>query len=328
MNFPRKAAILAVAILVATLAVPAVGQPERGIEVGQKIEPRQVRTIEREKLTLPVEEGLTVLLFWSTWSPRSVPALELWKKYGDDYRDSGVNVFTINADHQDMQPGDIQKVRDYIALNDVALPVIVDSELELFNEIGIIVLPTVLFMKPDGTLDYKYAGFPTSAALDLQEDLEAKLGIAGEPAAEEEATRGKLAYQPQNNALLFYNMGKRIHEKGFPEKAKAKYIEALQRDREYADPLRALEGLFFASGRTPEAEERLKSLLTAGSLEEIIGDISEEGDAQDGDVKTADQVSASDATNQAAQVLAPAATPEVKKLTPMERMKLLMEKNQ
>ncbi len=326
MNFKSKTAILAVVILVATLAVPAVGQPERGIEVGQKIEPRQLRTIEREKIILPVEEGLTVLLFWSTWSPRSEPALQLWKKYGDEYRDYGVNVFTINADHQDMQPGDVQKVREYVAQKEIDLPVVVDSQLEFFNEIGVIVLPTVLFFKPDGTLDYKYASFPSSAELDLKEDLEAKLGIADEPTAEEETTRGKLAYQPKNNALLFYNMGKRIHEKGFPEKAKAKYIEALQRDREYEDPIRALEGLFFASGRTPEVEERLKSLLTASGLEEIMEDISEEGDAQDGDVKTADQVSAPDATNQAAQVPAPAATPEAKKLTPMERMKLLMEK--
>jgi tetratricopeptide (TPR) repeat protein len=338
MNFKSKTAILAVVILVATLAVPAVGQPERGIEVGQKIEPRQLRTIEREKIILPVEEGLTVLLFWSTWSPRSEPALQLWKKYGDEYRDYGVNVFTINADHQDMQPEDVQKVREYIAQREIDLPVVVDSQLEFFNEIGVIVLPTVLFFKPDGTLDYKYASFPSSAELDLKEDLEAKLGIADEPTAEEETARGKLAYQPKNNALLFFGMGKRYHEKGYPEKAKAKYIEALQKDSEYPDPLRSLERLFFDQGRTPEAEERLKSLLTASGLEEIIGDISEEGDVQDGDVKTADQASAPEATTQAGQVPVPettaqsgqmpaqAATPEAKKLTPMERMKLLMEK--
>ena len=328
MNFPGKAAFLIAVIITATLAVPAVGQPERGIEVGQKIEPRQLRTIEREKITLPVEEGLTVLLFWSTWSPRSVPALELWQKYRDTYKEHDMSVLTVNADHQHMEAEDIDKVRDYIVQNDVDLPVIVDSELELFNEIGIIVLPTVLFLKPDGTLDYKYASFPTSAELDLKEDLEAKLGIAKEPTAEEETTRGKLAYQPKNNALLFYNMGKRIHEKGFSEKAKAKYIESLQRDPEYADPLSALEGLFFAKGRTPETEERLESLLTASGLENVIGNISEERDAQTGEEQSADQLSASEDTPQAGQVTAPAATPEAKELTPMERMQLLMEKNQ
>jgi len=66
MNFPTKAAFFTAVIITATLAVPAVGQPERGIEVGQKIEPRQLKTIDREKMMLPVEEGLTVVLFWST----------------------------------------------------------------------------------------------------------------------------------------------------------------------------------------------------------------------------------------------------------------------
>jgi len=322
MNFSGKAVFLTAVIITVTLVVPAVGQPERGIEVGQKIEPRQLTTIERDKIMLPVEEGLTVLLFWSTWSPRSGPALELWKEYGDLYKEHGISVLTVIADHQHMEVEDIDKVREYIARNEIALPVIVDSELKLFNEIGIIVLPTVFFLKPDGTLDYKYAGFPTSAEMDLKEDLEAKLGIAREPAAEEEAARGKLAYQPRNNALLFYNMGKRIHEKGFPEKAKAKYIEALERDTNYTDPLRELERMFFAKGWTPEAEDRLKTLLIANGLEGVIEKIQEKSEGME-----AEPVSAAEAAVKAGQVSAPAATPVVNKLTPMERMKLLMQKD-
>ena len=323
MNFPKKAAFFTAVIITATLAVPAVGQPERGIGVGQKIEPRQLKTIDREKMMLPVEEGLTVVLFWSTWSPRSEPALQLWKKYVDLYKEHSMSVLTINADHQNMEAADIDKVREYIAQNEVVLPVIVDADLDLYNEIGIIVLPTLLFMKPDGTLDYKYAGFPTSAELDLKEVLEAKLGIAREPITGEEATRGKLTYQPKNNALLYYNMGKRIHEKGFPEKAKAKYIESLQRDPEYPDPLRALEGLFFANGRTAETEERLMDFLASGGLEGVIENIREAPEEIE-----AEQVSPPDKTASAEQASAPAATPEVKKLTPMERMKMLMEGKQ
>ena len=324
MNFPRIVAILLAVTIVATLTVPAVGQAERGIEVGQKIEPRQLRTIEREKTMLPVEEGLTVLLFWSTWNPRSESALKLWEKFGNEYKEHGINVTAVNADHQDMQPEDVQKVRDYLVEREIKLPVVIDSHLELFNEIGVIVLPTVLIFKFDGTLEYKYAGFPTSAELDLKEDLETKLGIARKPTAEEEISRGKLAYQPKNNAILFYNMGERLREKGFPEKAKAKYIEALQRDQEYAEPLRALEGLFFAKGRTSEAEKRLEVLLTASSLEKVIENITAE---QASDVITTDQTSAFEDTTQAKQITAPAATPEAKTLTPMERMRLLMEKS-
>ena len=310
MIFSNKAALLVAMVITATLAVPAVGQPERGIEVGHKIEAREVRTIEREKITLPAEEGLTVLLFWSTWSPRSSSAINIWQEYDEEYKKNGITVLSVNADNQRMEESDIKTVRDYIAENEVTLPVILDKGLELFNEIGVIVLPTTLIFKPDGTLDYKYAGLPSSAALDLKEDLEAKLGIAGEPTGEEDGNRGKLAYQPKNNALLFFGMGKRYQEKGYPEKAKAKYIEALQKDPDYADPLRSLEGLFFADGRTPDTEDRLNALLTVSGLEGVIEKIQEKAEVQE-----------------AVQAPAPAAVPQEKKeLTPMERMKLLMEK--
>ena len=197
----------------------------------------------------------------------------------------------------------------------MTLPVIVDAGLELFNEIGVIVLPTTLFFKPDGTLDYKYAGLPSSAELDLKDDLEAKLGIEKE-APEDRKAATRLAYLPKNNALLFFNLGKRYHEKGSPEKAQGKYIEALQKDPDYDDPLRALESIFFDKGRTPEAEERLKVLLTSSGLEAVTARIGqgEAAETPEGAEKPAEQAAA------------PAGTPEKKELTPMERMRLLMEK--
>jgi thiol-disulfide isomerase/thioredoxin len=320
MNLIWKFTLLMAVVIVSTLAVPAIGQPERGIEVGQGIEPRELRTIEREKIQFPTSDELTVVVFWATWSPRSAPALELWQKYGQQYAENGVRVITVNADHQDMGQEDEVKIRNYLAEHDLSLPVIVDAQLELFNEIGVIVLPTTFFFKPDGTMDYKYPGLPTSADLDLKEELEAKLGIAKEITEEEDTNRGKLAYQPKNNALLFFNMGRMLNKKGFPDKAKAKYLEALQKDPDYEDPLRGLEDVFFAQGRTPETEERLKVLLTANGLEGVIEKIS------------AVEIPPTDASapaepDPAGQDSAPAGTKD-KPLTPMEKMRLLMEGKQ
>lgn len=312
MFFNGRTALLVGVVLFATLAAPVVGHPERGIVVGQGIEPRLVRTIEQKSIALPAAEGLTVLLFWSTWSPRSSSAIEIWQDYAVQYKDQDITVYSVNADNQRMEAADIQKIKDYIVRNEVSLPVIIDEGLELFNEIGVIVLPTTLFFKPDGTLEYKYAGLPSSAKLDLKDDLEIKLGLAQRRSDEEEAARGKLAYQPKNNALLFFRMGMMYAEKGHPQKAKAKYIEALQKDPDYADPLRALEALFFAEGRTPENEKRLKTLLTASGLGNVIDNIQDEA-----------------APGKASEVAAPTPAPEEKKpLTPMERMKLLMEGKQ
>jgi len=325
MNLIRRTTILLIAAALATLASPAVGQPERGIQLGQKIVPRQVKVLEGQDITLPAEEGMTVLLFWSTWSPRSSSAIEIWQRYAQRYQDYGVTVMSVNADNQHMDEADIRRIRDYIAEYKVTLPVILDSGLEMFNEIGVIVLPTTLFFTPDGTLDYKYPGLPSSAELDIKKDLEARLGIAPEPETGKEAPGGELAYQPKNNALLFYNMGKMYQEKGSPEKAKAKHIESLQRDREYRDPLRALEGIFFADGKTPETVERLKTLLTASGLEEVITEISEGEDAPGQEGKTTEPVTMPTDAARTGQDNSPAATPDDENLSPMERMRLLME---
>ncbi len=319
MSFARKAALLTAISITFTLAVPAIGQPERGIEVGQGIEPRELRTLEQEKIQLPAPEGLTVVVFWATWSPRSAKALEIWQRFGEQYAEHGVQVIAVNADHQGMGQEDELKIQDYLSQHSLSLPVIVDAQLELYNEIGIIVLPTSLFFKPDGTLDYKYPSLPSSAESDLRKDLEIKLGIAKEPTEEEDIHRGKLAYQPKNNALLYYNMGKRIHERGFPEKAKAKYVEALQKDPEYTDPLRALEELFFTKGRTPEAEEQLKNLLTGGGLTGLIEHIGE------GETIVLDKEEPEQKAAPADTLDGPPKAAVEKELTPMERMKLLMK---
>lgn len=309
-----RTALMTAVFLIATLAAPAVGQPERGIEVGQKIEPGSAQTLERGNVLIPAEKGLTVLLFWSTWSPRSERALKLWETLEEEYGGHGITIYSVNADNQRMEEADIKRVRNYNTEKGVTLPVIIDSGLELFNEIGVIVLPTTLFFKPDGTLDYKYPGFPASAEFDIREDLEARLGVAGSPAAEEISDQEQIAYHPKNNALVFYSMGKRFEEKGLPEKAKARYLESLQRDQDFLDPLRALENLFFANGRTHESEERLKTLLKASGLKQMIGKVSVRDDVEE----------AGDASARSEPKPAPASTGE-KKLTPMERMRLLME---
>lgn len=253
------------------------GQAEgdRGIKVGDKIAQREIMTQTGEKMTIPAPEGLTVLVFWATWSPRSQPALSLWEQYQKDYREHDVRVVAVNADHQDMKATDIGKVDEYIKDNNIGLPVHIDRDLEFFNEIGVIVLPTALFFHGDGELVYKMASFPTSAALDLKEDLEKELGIAVEAKEGEAAAAVEPAYVPKNNALLYYNLGRRLHEKGMIDKALRRYILALKKDPDYSDPLRAMEGIQFADGRTPEKEVELKDLLEKNGLEMLVDRIGE-----------------------------------------------------
>ncbi|UCF31412.1 MAG: redoxin domain-containing protein [bacterium] len=275
-NNPRLTVIIGFFLLVLAGGVSSdPAEADRGIEVGEKIPQRVIRTRTMDEVSVPSEEGLTVLVFWATWSPRSQPALEAWNQFARDYSDHNITVLAANADHQHMEAADIAKVDAFLADHEIDLPAYIDDNLVHFNEIGVIVLPTTLFFEPDGTLVYKMGSFPTSARLDLQEELEVRLGIRQRRTEEETASRGKLEYEPKNNAMLHYNLGRRLHEKGMEDKARDRYLIALEKDPDYADPLRALEGIFFAEGRTAEAEESLRALLADKGLAQVAERIGE-----------------------------------------------------
>lgn len=240
----------------------------RGMEVGDVLEPRNLTARDGSEALLPADEGLTVVLFWATWSPRSKSALAVWEKYSKEYSDQSLTIITINADNQRMETDDLRRIDTFIEDNNVGLPVVIDNNLDLFNETGVMVNPTTLFLKNDGTLAYKLASFPTSATLDLKEALELHLGIAPEEVETDESELEPV-YQPRNNAQLYYNLAVNLGKKGFPKKARERFVVSLQRDPQYPDPLAALEEDFFMEGRTPEAEKALGDLLRKGGLDEL-----------------------------------------------------------
>ncbi len=249
----------------------------RGLREGEKLAPVSLAGPGGEALLLPDPSGLTVVVFWSTWSPRSEPLLALWQELAAGYSTTAsfpgapkapqaLRVIAVNADHQEMDGERTAAVKAWLAEKRVTLPVALDPGLALFNRLGVIALPTTLFFAADGTLVREYPGFPSSARLDLREELEKELGIARAGPAEPGRLRGQLSYQPANNALLYFGMGNALRKAGMKEKARLRWAEALRRDGGYPDPLKALEEDFFAGGRDAAKEKALHDFLSGESL--------------------------------------------------------------
>jgi tetratricopeptide (TPR) repeat protein len=242
----------------------------RGVRVGEALVPRAVAGLDGAGIALPAKEGVTVVVFWATWSPRSEPLLKFWVRQHAEYaaREHPFSFVAVNADHQELDAEKRAAVKAYVEEKGITLPVAVDDRLEVYNLIGVKSLPTTYFFKSDGTLAYEEAGFPTSASIDMPEALDRELGIA-RAAVETDKPRGQLSYQPKNNALLYYNMGVNLAKMKMKDKARGKYREALQRDPDYADPVKALEDDFFRDGRTDEAVAKLREYLVEGNLQPI-----------------------------------------------------------
>jgi len=281
-------------------ALAADGGNSREIATGNVLPIISKRTVRGDEISIPANEGITVIVFWATWSSRSRQALGLWEKFSADYTDQPLTIITVNSEKVGLSIQDQQAIDNYIAENVRNLPVVMDVELFLFNTYAVKAVPTAFFMDSAGKVLYRYPSFPTSAVLDLQEELEITLGLRERQTEEEKASRGKLDYQPESNALLYYNLGVQLYKKGFREKALQRIAIALQKDPEYQDPLRTLEGIFFPDGRTPKAEIRLKEFLVENGLDEQVDRIGE---------------------GEPILIEAP------KKIDAMERMRQLLEKN-
>ncbi len=265
---PVLVALLAVSGL---LAAPARGEL-RALKEGEVLAPVTLSGPDGQEVAVPPsppagapgENGVGVVVFWASWSPRSAPLLALWQKLASDYSSHPLRVVTVAADHQEMDAEKRAAVRAFLADNQITLPAGFDENLALYNRIGVVALPTTLFFRADGALSHEEAGFPSSAAIELPAALEKELGIARDETAVEH--RGRLAYQPKNKALLYHQMGVNLAKMKMREKARGKYIEALQRDPDYPEPLKALEDDLFRDGRTPEALQAMRDLLVKGDL--------------------------------------------------------------
>jgi tetratricopeptide (TPR) repeat protein len=260
--------LLSLQILSVSALAAAGEESSRGLKVGDVLASTTLKTLAGDDLIIPASEGVTVLVFWSTWSPRSEPLLRFWLQQREKYAAAGhpFALAAINADHQEMDGEKLAAVKSFVAEKAPGLPAAVDDSLALYNRIGVRSLPTTYYLKADGALVYEEAGFPTAASIDMPEELDRQMGIAREAPADTGHERGKLAYQPKNNALLYYNMGQNLAKMKMKEKARGKFVEALQRDPEYPDPLKALEDDIFRDGRTPEALQAMRDLMGKGNL--------------------------------------------------------------
>ncbi len=272
MNTVIKRSTVSVAIIMILALLPGpvlAGVSDREVEVGDVLPTQVLELKDGSQFAVPGGEGLTVVLFWSTWSPRSVPALELWHKFSTAYPDEPLDIVTVNAEKDELTPADRAAIDSYIEENSISLPVHIDEGLVLFNTYAVTAVPTVFFLGKDGEVLYRYASFPTSAPLDLEEELEIRLGLRKRQTEDEITSRGKLDYQPKNNALLYYHMAVQLRKKGFPMKARQRLLIAMQRDPEYLDPLLALEEDFFAEGRTSDSEKALGMFFLENGFTEL-----------------------------------------------------------
>lgn len=194
-----------------------------------------------------------VLVFWSTWSPRSDTALKRFEEFHLKYRGRGVQVVGVNADNQTITPEDRQKIRRTALDLKLTFPLLIDEGLKTFHAYNVIALPSTVVVT-EGKIAYELPGLPLTRTEDLFDYL---LALAGEPAR----TKLEARYQPRYDAVAATNLARGLVAQKRPEQAEPLFRKAIEKDPRYMLPYVELAKLSEAEGKTAEAEELLAKAL-------------------------------------------------------------------
>lgn len=145
-------------ILIATLLAlaPLAGcaQKKPAVAVGQKLPSLSLSNTSGERFTLPpdIEGKLTVILFWSKGCQYCKQEMPLMQPLFAKHKESG---FLIVGVHEGDDPA---AVSEMVQANGLEFPMLVDSKAEARKLYGIVAVPTMFVIAPDGSVREKILG--------------------------------------------------------------------------------------------------------------------------------------------------------------------------
>lgn len=179
--------------------------------------------------------GVTVLVFWATWSPRSREILADLEQLRAALAPARLQLIAINAEHLAIGAADREAIRAVAAETRSSATILLDEGLVAFNAFGTMAVPSSLVLDDAGRVAFTLAGYPTTMRSDLADAVRRALGMPTE--AELRPVR---EYVPKNHGLMYYNFGRLLLEKGQEEKAVEQFRIAVERDPAFKKPHREL----------------------------------------------------------------------------------------
>ena len=110
-----------------------------------------------KQVSIKRQEGnYTMLTYWASWCPHCEDQMKVLKEVLPVLEREQINCILI--DKLDGEKETIEQAEDYLAKNEINIPVVYDKALKVYDKLGICIVPTTLFLNPDGELVFCHAG--------------------------------------------------------------------------------------------------------------------------------------------------------------------------
>jgi len=176
------------------------------------------------------DQNMVIVVFWATWSKRSLDELEALKEIVDEVGEQPVRIIAVNVEGQDMTAQRRQEVVDFSQALALPFPSIMDEKLDIFYEFGVIAVPSTAIFDTTGILRYGPAGYSLTTRDLIVDSILVLLGIR-EPSLVTPLKRG---YQPKPKANRYYNLALGLSRRRMYERAQTNLEQARSIDSNFA----------------------------------------------------------------------------------------------
>ncbi len=179
------------------------------------------------------EDGqVSLVVFWATWSPRSLEMMRDLKDVQARYGEQGIQVYAVNVDGQNVTPTVHKQVKQVVNEMELPFPVVIDQGLELFYSYGVIAVPSLALVDTEGRLSYGPSGYSFPIRDRLIDSIEELLGLSAPTAA----VAKKPVYQAVKKATRYHNLALQLSNKGKYDRALRNLEKAVAADSLFGAP--------------------------------------------------------------------------------------------
>lgn len=248
----RFLTLVCAGLLSAFLASPA--SAFKRTAVGEDLKEFQLDTPAGGNLSLAAARGekATLVVFWATWNPRSTQLLGDLQQLYAEHGESGLQIVAVNAERAEWDPATRERVAEAVAANGVSYPVVIDRDLAVYNDYGVVAMPSALLADGEGKILLLQEGYPTAARLELRDRVLAALGLLESPPTEAVAVHREQLADPKVRRKV--EMGRLLLQRRRPSRAVKVLEQAIAEDPTYAEAYRVLAEVLDALERGAEAE--------------------------------------------------------------------------
>jgi len=277
---PVRYAVVAAILL---LASASHGWTFRNVSPGMEAPDFTLRTLDGDELNLKrtLQTGPVLVVFWATWSDRSLQQMQESESLVHSLGYSAIQLVGVNVEGQNLPTEKRQQVIDWVQAHGLNAILLWDHGLSVYNEYGVISVPSSLLINQEGTVLTTINGYSSASREHLRSVIDSLLGLTK---GDGECMQTVVLDGPDRNSSLHRNLGHSLLRKGFTERAIEEFKKSIEFDTTFVQAYLDLAHAFLLEGDQKEALAALNSaeaiapdhpmiLLRLGQYYEKSGDL-------------------------------------------------------